>query len=283
MRPESTAAASSPAPIVRPNGYRPKHYTVPFGLRIFIACKLAAVALLLFHRPIASLIVFFAPDPWFLAQFIVPTSRGFGPVVTRFTTDRREVWLTIDDGPDPATTPRVLSLLSAGGAKATFFLIGQKAERHPELVAEVLRQGHSVGNHTYRHASPFFWCGSAGMVAREIDRCDEALRQAGAETPRWFRPPVGIKNLFLHRALAQRGRDLVLWTARGYDSLSLDAAAVSKRIIRDIRPGTIILLHESGRPGSPRVDVIEQILAYLAREDYACVLPSVESLETRQA
>src|SRR4051812_6759239 len=149
---ERPAACSEVPPPTAPRGYR-----VPAGLWLFFAFKSASIGLLLFHHPLAALTAFVIPDPWFLSQFLIPTTRGLGPVVTRFTTTRREVWLTIDDGPDPATTPKVLALLAAHRARATFFVIGEKVSRHPELVVEILRQGHSIGNHSHRHASPTFW------------------------------------------------------------------------------------------------------------------------------
>jgi peptidoglycan-N-acetylglucosamine deacetylase len=242
-----------------------------------LSCDLGAVALLANHRPFAALVVFLVPLPWVLPQFLIPSTTGFGPVTTRFATDRREVWLTIDDGPDPATTPQILALLEAHRARTTFFLIGTKVSRHPELVAAILRNGHTVGNHTDSHPCPTFWCASPRRLAAEIDRCAAALLKAGATPTPWFRPPVGIKNPFLHRQLAARGLDLILWSARGFDRVSRPAAALA-RIVRDVKPGAIILVHESGKPGSPRLTLLTQLLDRLEKEGYACVVPSAESL-----
>ncbi|HZL46077.1 MAG TPA: polysaccharide deacetylase family protein [Opitutaceae bacterium] len=240
---------------------------------------LGALVLLASHRPFAALVIFVVPMPWLLPPLVVPSAVGFGPVVTHFSTGRREVWLTIDDGPDPVTTPPVLALLDAHRARATFFLIGAKAARHPELVAEILHRGHAVGNHTERHPCLSFWFASPRRAAAEIDLCTEALRRAGAGTPRWFRPPVGIKNPFLHRLLVVRGLDLVMWSARGYDCVRRPAAALA-RITRDLRPGAIILVHETSRAGSPRLVLLTQLLDRLAQEGYACVIPPAESLHS---
>ena len=240
--------------------------------------KIAGLALFFTGYRAAAFIVFFSPAPWLIWQFLVPTSRGFGPAIRRFRTDRREVWLTIDDGPDPVTTPRVLDLLDEHRARATFFLIGEKATRHPGLVAEIIRRGHSVGNHTHTHPHATYWNAGATRTGEEMDRCDAALRAAGAPSPRWFRPPVGLKSLALHRQLIARRLELVLWSARGYDTQVRNPDDAVRRIRDSLTPGTIILAHESGPQGSPRLDVIARLLAQLADDGYACVIPSSAQL-----
>lgn len=240
---------------------------------------LGALALLVDHRPLAALVVFLVPMPCLLPPLVVPSSAGFGPVVTRFSTERREVWLTIDDGPDPVTTPPVLALLDDYQARATFFLIGAKVARHPALVAEILRRGHTVGNHTDQHPCFSFWCASPQRVANEIDRCNEALRRAGAGPQRWFRPPVGIKSPFLHRQLAARGLDLIMWSARGYDSVRSPAAALAK-ITRELKPGAIILVHETSRAGASHLALLTQLLDQLAQGGYTCVIPPAGNLRS---
>jgi peptidoglycan/xylan/chitin deacetylase (PgdA/CDA1 family) len=118
---------------------------------------------------------------WAIAGFcfhiiaIVPNNKLAGPIVTRFRTSRREVWLTIDDGPDPQDTPKILDLLSKYQAHATFFLIGKRAAQHPELVREIIRQGHTLGNHTFTHPVASFWMAHSSRLGREIDHCGEVL------------------------------------------------------------------------------------------------------------
>ena len=245
----------------------------------FLVFNLGALVLLASHCFLAALVAFLVPVPWVLPQFIVPSADGFGPVMTHFATDRREVWLTIDDGPDPITTPQVLALLETHRTRATFFLIGRKVSRHPELVAEIVRRGHTVGNHTDSHPCTSFWFAWPRRLAVEIDRCADALRRAGVTPMPCFRPPVGIKNPFLHRQLAARGLDLILWSARGYDSVSRPEAAL-RRITRDLQPGAIILVHEAGRPGPSRLPLLTRLLDRLARDGYACVVPPAGSLRS---
>jgi peptidoglycan/xylan/chitin deacetylase (PgdA/CDA1 family) len=275
MRPVSAAPLGplAPASARSAEAVPPRAYSLPLGLRLFLACKAAGLVLWLGHHPLAALWVFFAPAPWFICQMVIPTTRGFGPAITHFTTAEREVWLTIDDGPAPATTPEVLDLLDAHRARATFFVIGEQAARHPDLLLEIVRRGHTLGNHSQTHPARTFCLSSARRVSREIDRCNDALRTAGS-SPLWFRPPVGLKSVFLHSRLARRGMHLVLWSARGYDSLYPPAAA-TKKIMRDVRPGAIILCHEGS---ANRVDVVRRILSELAAQNYSCVVPRSEQL-----
>jgi peptidoglycan/xylan/chitin deacetylase (PgdA/CDA1 family) len=255
---------------------------VALGLIIFVAAKIVALILGFTHHLGSALVVFFSPDPWLFFQIAKPGSQGFGPAVTHFETTLREVWLTIDDGPDPLTTPLVLDLLDTYQAKATFFLIGEKVNRHPSLAREIVRRGHTVGNHTFNHPSISFWRASPRRTSAEIDDCTEALRQAGiAESP-WFRPPVGIKNIFLHRCLAARGSKLIMWSARGYDGIRFSIAPL-RQVIRRLRPGGIILVHEAVKtPKGTKAPIIEPLLAHLQEKGYRCVLPSLTRLRSGQ-
>jgi peptidoglycan/xylan/chitin deacetylase (PgdA/CDA1 family) len=221
---------------------------------------------------------FFLPDLWLAYQVFVPSAQGICPVFTRFETPRAEIWLTIDDGPDEHDTPRILDLLDRYSARATFFLIGERAERHPRLVAETVRRGHEIGHHTQTHPVASFWCAGPARVGRELDRGLRALRTAGGE-PRWFRAPVGIKSPFLGPALRRRGLRCVGWSVRSCDTVSRDPNRVAARVMRAVRPGAIVLLHE-GPSLEPRVRVraLEQLLVQLAARQFACVLPAPESL-----
>jgi peptidoglycan/xylan/chitin deacetylase (PgdA/CDA1 family) len=260
-----------PCPIRRPKRY---YAWVVF----FHSINLATLALLVLQHYGWALAIFFLPAPWYMIQIMKASARALGPAVTHFSTARREVWLTIDDGPDPASTPKILTQLEVRGARATFFLIGEKIQRHPQLVAEILRRGHTIGNHTQTHPCSWFWIASAKKLAGEIDACTETLRRAGAGNIQLFRPPVGLKNHALHRLLAQRGFDLVLWSARGFDAISHDPAKVISRITAKLRPGTIILVHENATAPTMQKELLPALLSHLASEGFACVIPSTEAL-----
>lgn len=180
----------------------------------------------------------------------VPNAQLFGPVVTSFVGAPDEVWLTIDDGPDPEDTPRILDALDAGGARATFFVRGDRAQRQPDLIREIGRRGHALGNHTFHHPQRTFWGLPPGRIGVEMDRCSAVLREITGEAPGWFRAPVGMTNPFVHRAAQARGLRMIGWSARAYDAgrHPVPTGEVVRRLARNLRPGGIALLHEG--PGS---------------------------------
>jgi peptidoglycan/xylan/chitin deacetylase (PgdA/CDA1 family) len=245
---------------------------------LFYAANLSTLVLLGFQHYYWALGVLFLPAPWYAYQVLNPSARALGPVVTHFSTPRRDIWLTIDDGPDPKSTPEILDLLEAAGAQATFFLVGEKVLRHPEIVTAILQRGHTIGNHTHTHPCSWFWCGSARKTAAEIDTCADALRKAGAGETLWFRPPVGLKNHSLHRQLALRGLDLVLWSARGFDATCRKPAKALSRIAANLQPGAIILVHENIDAPTMRMEFLKSLLSHLASEGYACVIPPANAL-----
>lgn len=241
--------------------------------------KLIAVVLWSFAScPRIAAAFFFGPDTFLLYHHFVPSAQGLCRVFTRFTTDRAEIWLTIDDGPDPSDTPRILDLLDRHRARATFFLIGERAARWPELVAEILRRGHEVAHHTHTHPLATFWCASPARIGSELDDALAALRNAGA-SPRRFRPPVGIKNIFLADALKARGLQCVGWSVRSGDCRSRRAETVVTTVVRRLVPGAIILVHEGPSvPPAVRVKAIKLLLEALAARKFTCVVPDAARL-----
>jgi peptidoglycan/xylan/chitin deacetylase (PgdA/CDA1 family) len=241
------------------------------------AGKLAAFAVG-WSAPAAAVTLWLLPDALLAYQLFVPNSQGLVRVVRRFTTVRREVWLTIEDGPDAEDTPRILELLAAHEARATFFVIGENAARHPELVRVIVAGGHEVAHHTQTHPLATFWCASPARVKRELDAALEVLRSAGVQ-PKRFRPPAGIKNLWLAAALRARGLMCVGWSARGLEISSRNAETVADRVLCRLAPGAILLLHEGPRvPAATRVEAIRLVLERLRELDYRCVVPTPEQL-----
>jgi peptidoglycan/xylan/chitin deacetylase (PgdA/CDA1 family) len=262
-----------PALSLAPRNEASPRFTLPPALALAITGKVAGVALWLLHARALGAALFFGPDPLVLHAVFVPSAQGLGRVFTRFATERREIWLTIDDGPDPEDTPRILDLLDRHRARATFFLVGTCAARWPALVAEILRRGHEVAHHTHTHPAASWWCAGPARLAAELDRATLALRHGGAN-PRRFRPPVGIKHLLLGAALQRRGLDCIGWSIRSGDCLARDADAVVRSVVRRLHPGAIVLLHEGPSVPKPlRVTTIARLLAALAERDYACIIP----------
>jgi peptidoglycan-N-acetylglucosamine deacetylase len=224
-----------------------------------------------------GLYVLLASHLLLLAVTLVPSFQGFGPVLTKYWTTAKTAWLTIDDGPDPGTTPQVLALLTAYGARATFFLIGAKVAQYPELTRMILHAGHSIGNHTQSHPKFSFWRLSPRALAREIDEFEATISSIGVAAPIWFRAPAGFKNPFLHPILAARGLQLVGWSARAFDTQMDDSTRIVERIKRSMVSGTIILFHEGHRP-TICLKALEQLLQELKAEQFRLILPQPREL-----
>jgi peptidoglycan/xylan/chitin deacetylase (PgdA/CDA1 family) len=240
-----------------------------------ICAALFFVAAVAFH-PFLAIGVLFLSHMLILYPTLVANCQWWGPVMTRFETKDREVWLTIDDGPDPIHTPRMLEILQRFEARATFFVIGDKAEKFPNEIAAIQAAGHEVANHTFSHPSGTFWCLPPARITAEID---------DAHIPgSYFRAPAGMKNFFVHPVLAQRNLRLIGWSGRGLDTVSRQPEAVAARLMRRVAPGVILLLHEGHRTKTdpdfhPRC--LEQTLVALTNANYRCILPRPEQLRTR--
>ena len=240
-----------------------------------VAAPIAAV-LLWQASPLAAVGVIALSHALVLYPTLRPNVQWLGPVMTRFATGSSELWLTIDDGPTD-DTPAVLDALDRHGAKATFFVKGALAKQRPDLVREMIRRGHGVENHSQTHPSGSFWCLPPGLIRREIDECTRVLTEITGQAPRCFRAPVGMKNPFVHPALG----DLVLvgWSARAFDAVISDPEVVLRRLLPDVSPGSILVLHQ-GRPASARI--IDRVLQELRDRGYAFVVPEAGRLKTKR-
>ena len=179
---------------------------------------------------------------------------------------RREVAITIDDGPDPEVTPAVLDVLDAHSVRATFFVIASAAARHPALCREIVRRGHSVQNHSDRHSHRFSLLGPRGF-AREIGAAQARLADIAGEAPRFFRAPAGLRNPFLAPVLDRLGLQLVSWTRRGFDTVRRKPQGVLARLVDGLGAGDILLLHDgnAARTAAGQAVLLGVLPALLAR------------------
>jgi peptidoglycan/xylan/chitin deacetylase (PgdA/CDA1 family) len=192
-----------------------------------------------------------------------PRSHWLGSNWTRLpaaATARNEIALTIDDGPDPRVTPQVLELLDRYAIQATFFCIGDKAARYPDLCREIVRRGHAVENHSQHHRHHFSLLGRAG-ITRELQAAQDTLTAITGQRPWFFRAPAGLRNSFLDPVLARMGLQLASWSARGFDTRISDAERVKNSLLRGLRAGAILLLHDGNAARTP--DGTPVILAVL--------------------
>ena len=198
-----------------------------------------------------------------------PRSRLLGPNWTHLPgSTPAAVAITIDDGPDPEVTPRVLDLLAQHDARATFFCIGERVDRHPALTCTIAARGHEIGNHSYRHLMRFSLLGPRAL-GEEISRAQEAIGAATGQVARFFRAPAGLRNPFLEPALIRADLQLVSWTRRGFDTVHGSADRVLGSLTRDLQGGDILLLHDGHAArtasGAPVIlEVLTRLLPALA-------------------
>lgn len=179
-----------------------------------------------------------------LGSFYAPSGL-FGPVLLAGRADRPLVALTFDDGPDPEATPRVLAVLARHGARATFFVIGERAARHPEVMTLLREAGHQIENHSLRH-SWYTAFAPPSRLATELERASTIIRQTSGRAPRWLRAPIGVLSPRVFAAAHRAGLRLCGWSGKardGWSSTSVEAA--TKRLLAALRPGAILLLHDA--------------------------------------
>jgi peptidoglycan/xylan/chitin deacetylase (PgdA/CDA1 family) len=180
--------------------------------------------------------------------------RGFAPAAG--------VAITIDDGPDPEVTPRVLDLLDEHGARATFFCIGERVLQCPALAREITRRGHALENHSQRHLHRFSLLGPSAMAA-EITHAQRSIGETTGQNARFFRAPAGLRNPFLAPVLERAQLQLTSWTRRGFDTRNGNSEAVLARLTKNLAAGDILLLHDGH---AARTDAgVPVILAVLPR------------------
>lgn len=183
----------------------------------------------------------------------------------------KKIAITFDDGPSVFTL-EVLELLKKYNAKATFFCIGKNIETHPEIVKQIIAEGHLVGNHSYSH-SKFFDFYNAKKITEELQKTDSLLEKFTSKKINFFRPPYGVTTPSIRRALQLTGHKVIGWNIRSLDGGTKNQNLIFNRIIKRVSPGGIVLLHDTG---SHSVLVLEQFLQFLQQNHYEVI--SVEEL-----
>ena len=160
--------------------------------------------------------------------------------ITHVNTTSPLVSLTFDDGPDPEYTPKLLSILEEFKARATFFMVGESAEKHPELVKQVSDAGHCVANHTWNHPSLRF--SKSNEVDTQLKKCNNAIAPYGDKI---LRPPWGELSLSSRFRAFRNGYKVVTWNAHAQDWIETDPEKMTRRLIEEVKPGSIVLLHDT--------------------------------------
>lgn len=189
----------------------------------------------------------------------------FGSVLIRGPGTGDRVALTFDDGPDPVSTEAVARLLEERGHRGTFFVVGERVERHPTLVARLVEQGHDVGVHSYDHSLASSMP-SMAWLERDFLRSRDAVERAVGRRPRFYRPPVGLLNPRIHRVARAGGWTIAGWSVRARDGIPTRASAILRRVLPALRPGAVVLMHDRLKDGEPAsVEALPGILDELER------------------
>lgn len=196
----------------------------------------------------------------------------FTPTIYRKANSADKVLaLTFDDGPT-AFTAEILDLLEQYDCKATFFCIGQQVQKYPELTKQLLAKGHQVGNHTHTHGKNFGFLNTTQVLA-EMEKCNAVLKDCTGKQTQLFRPPFGVTNPSVAKAVKILNPFVIGWSNRSLDTVIKDEERIYHRVVRKLQAGDIILFHDTS---IRTVNVLKRFLPYLKTKGYHCV--SVDDL-----
>jgi peptidoglycan/xylan/chitin deacetylase (PgdA/CDA1 family) len=242
-------------------------------LMLFVATHASLVLLYPFtlSRFLLALVIYAAGT--LLTLYLLFHPRNQWLVTNRFRVDgANSVALTFDDGPDPVDTPKLLDLLREKGVKATFFVVGKRAEQYPEIVRRAWAEGHLVANHTWSHPNLFCFLTPARLRS-EIERGTESVRRSCGFRPRLFRSPVGMRHPLLRPYLQDAGLEYVSWTIRTRDTLTRNSGVLARRILDRAQGGDIILLHDRlPRGADAMLEALPRVIDELRQRGFQFVL-----------
>jgi peptidoglycan-N-acetylglucosamine deacetylase len=221
-------------------------------------------------------------------QSMSPTGQWYGRTFTGLARGTKKLALTYDDGPNDPHTLRLLEVLARHNVHATFFVVGRFVRQRPDIVREVVKAGHVIGNHTFTH--PLLSLKSAAEIRRELSDCRAAIQDAIGEAftgnaTNLFRPPFGGRRPAVLRIARELGLEPIMWSVTGYDWNAPPAEVIEQKCIKQIRGGDVILLHdgghrEMGADRSQTVIATERLVSRYKAEGYEFVtIPKM--LETR--
>lgn len=182
-------------------------------------------------------------------------------------TRQKVIAISFDDGPAPDYTPQVLQVLQEHQVPAAFFCIGKRVLEHPGLFKQVHEQGHIIGNHSYSHATWFDLYSSTKMYA-DLQQMDAAMQEVLGLKPLLFRPPYGVTNPNLAKAIRKGGYIPVGWNVRSLDTVIKDNDKLIQRVVKGVRPGAVILFHDTSKA---TLDMLPAFIAHVRSAGYDIV------------
>jgi len=207
---------------------------------------------------------------WFLVVMLGSSFIGSNYHVKSYCSNpletKKKIAITFDDGPTEMTL-LVLDVLKKYDAKATFFCIGKNIERHPEILKRIVAEGHIIGNHSYSHSNFFDFYRKERLI-EELQKTDALIQTITGKNPAFFRPPYGVTNPSIRRALEVTKHKVIGWNIRSLDAVIKNEKTIFKRIIKRVSPGGIVLLHDTS---IHTVKVLEQLLQFLQKNKYKVV------------
>lgn len=178
------------------------------------------------------------------------------------STAEKVVALTFDDGPSADWTPKILDALKTEQVKATFFMLGEHVERFPDVAKRVADEGHEIGNHTYDHHVLIYY--KTEELEKEIRNAQAAIYKATGVTTKYFRPPKAWLTKSEEKDIKRMGYEIILWSLNSKDWVTFHDKQITSYILSNIRPGDIILFHDSGgvfhTEGGNREQTVKTIL-----------------------
>jgi peptidoglycan/xylan/chitin deacetylase (PgdA/CDA1 family) len=184
--------------------------------------------------------------------------------ITQKRTKLKEVALTFDDGPTEFT-PKFLDLLKENQIKATFFCIGKQIEKYPDTFQRIISEGHSLGNHTYSHSNNTGFLSTSKMI-EEIEKCDDVIFEIGNIKTNLYRPPFGVTNPNISKAIKKKHKVSIGWNVRSLDTVTTDEKKIYRNVTRNLKKGSIILLHDTSEK---TYHVLENLLLFLKDKEYS--------------
>jgi peptidoglycan/xylan/chitin deacetylase (PgdA/CDA1 family) len=180
---------------------------------------------------------------------------------------KKEIALSFDDGPDPSFTPAILDLLKAEGVETIFFCIGKKIPGREGILQRIIEEGHLIGNHSYSHHH-LFDLFSADKMQDDLQQMNDITKAVTGLTPKFFRPPYGVTNPNLKKAVERGGYISIGWSVRSLDTVISDENRLLQKVLKRVKPGSILLFHDTSET---TVKILQPLIGKLRENGYEIV------------